>query len=152
MTSDLAILTPEQRRIIEVQSGPVLVLAGVGCGKTLVLTHRATRALEQGVSPRSMLAVTFTNRAAHEMRERLLALSVRQDELPLICTFHALCMRVLRRNGKSLAIEPNFIVWDESDSYGMNQIVKKPSDLQPKVSDGTWMRKRLLTSTSKSVH
>lgn len=109
-------LTPEQRDIVEAAPGPVLVLAGVGCGKTRVLTSRVAVTLDRGVPARSILAITFTNRAAQEMRHRLAALIGGQAGAVALGTFHALCARILRRDGKLLAIEPSFVVWDEVDS------------------------------------
>ena len=109
-------LSPEQRAIIATLDGPVLVVAGVGSGKTHVLAERAAQALHRGVAPSSMLAVTFTNRAAREMRARLTALVGRHGDAMAVTTFHALCVRILRRDGKELAIDPYFTVWDEVDS------------------------------------
>lgn len=109
-------LTPEQRDIVEAAPGPVLVLAGVGCGKTRVLTSRVAVTLDRGVPARSILAITFTNRAAQEMRHRLAALIGGQAGEVALGTFHALCARILRRDGKLLAIEPSFVVWDEVDA------------------------------------
>lgn len=108
--------TPEQQAIIEAQSGPILVLAGVGSGKTLTLAHRLAFAIEQGTSARSTLAITFTNRAAQEMRERVVALVGDRAAESAIQTFHAFCARVLRRAGKWLALSPDFVVWDEEDA------------------------------------
>ncbi len=109
-------LTREQRSIVEALHGPVLVVAGVGSGKTHVLAERAAHALHRGVAPGSMLAITFTNRAAREMRARLAALVGPQGAEMAVTTFHALCVRILRRDGKLLAIDPAFAVWDETDS------------------------------------
>jgi len=109
-------LTHEQRSIVEALHGPVLVVAGVGSGKTHVLAERAAHALHRGVTPGSMLAITFTNRAAREMRTRLAALVGPQGAEMAVTTFHALCVRILRRDGKLLAIDPAFAVWDEIDS------------------------------------
>lgn len=108
-------LTPEQRAIVERQAGPVLVEAGVGCGKTAVLVERARHALQAGVPAVSMLALTFTNRAAQEMRDRLVADAAPDSTKITISTFHALCARILRESGKELAIDSGFAVWDEED-------------------------------------
>jgi len=108
-------LTDEQRAIAEHQAGPALVLADVGSGKTLVLAARAAAALRQRRDPASMLALTFTNRAAREMRARLRAVVGADAEEVGVGTFHAFCARVLRRDGKPLGIEPHFVIWDEVD-------------------------------------
>lgn len=116
MVSKAAGLTSEQRAIVETLTGPVLVAAGVGCGKTRVLAERAAHALDQGMPLEALLAITFTNRAAHEMRERLMTLVGPQGAEATVTTFHALCTRILRRDGKVLAIDPSFVVWDDADS------------------------------------
>jgi DNA helicase II / ATP-dependent DNA helicase PcrA len=108
-------LTDEQRAIAEYQAGPALVLAGVGSGKTLVLAERAAIALRQGRDPATMLALTFTNRAAREMRARLRAVVGPDADEVGVGTFHAFCARVLRRDGKPLGIESHFVIWDEID-------------------------------------
>lgn len=108
--------TPEQRAIIERQSGPLLVLAGVGSGKTLVLAQRAAYALDRGVPADSLLAITFTNRAAQELRSRLALTAPGAGRTATICTFHAFCARVLRLDGHLLEIERNFAIWDDADS------------------------------------
>ncbi|HEY3282319.1 MAG TPA: DNA helicase PcrA [Armatimonadota bacterium] len=112
----LSALNPEQRQAVCHESGPILVLAGAGSGKTRVLTHRlAYLVRECAVDPRRLLAVTFTNKAAREMRERVEALI---DGLPRdvwIGTFHAICSRLLRRHGQTIEINPSFAVYDDSD-------------------------------------
>ena len=110
------LLTDEQRMVIHRQEGPLLVQAAVGSGKTLVLAMRAVEALERGLDPAEMLAITFTNRAARAMRERLAGLVGDQAAVTVnITTFHGLCVTILRRDGKELAIEPDFAIWDEVD-------------------------------------
>lgn len=110
-----AALTAEQQAIVEAQDGPSLVLAGVGCGKTRVLAYRAALALDRGLPPDSLLAITFTHRAAREMRERLRDLIGPSASDTTVSTFHGFCARVLRQSGKALAFEPHFAVWDEID-------------------------------------
>src|SRR5688572_27176432 len=109
-------MTAEQRAIIETLTGPVLVVAGVGSGKTRVLAERAAHALDRGLPPDHLLAVTFTNRAAREMRLRLADLVGPGSAQATVTTLHALCVRILRQDGKVLAIDPSFVVWDDVDS------------------------------------
>jgi DNA helicase II / ATP-dependent DNA helicase PcrA len=116
----LADLNPEQRRAVECTDGPLLILAGAGSGKTKTLTHRIAYILgSQKSTPYNILAVTFTNKAAGEMRERVAKL-LGQDQqnrgfMPYMGTFHSICVRLLRQDGEYNAIPRNFVIWDEGD-------------------------------------
>jgi superfamily I DNA/RNA helicase len=113
-------LNPEQYRAATHPEGALLILAGAGTGKTRVLTARIAWLVSQGIDPASMLAVTFTNRAAREMRERIAAaLTPEQAKLMTLCTFHALCVRLLRRDASLLGYKENFSIFDESDQSGL---------------------------------
>ena len=113
-------LNPEQYRAATHGDGPMLILAGAGTGKTRVLTARIAWLVAQGVDPASILAVTFTNKAAKEMRERV-AGSVNSEQAKLITlsTFHALCVRMLRKHAHLLGYKENFSIFDESDQMGL---------------------------------
>jgi len=135
-------LIPEQRAIVEAQDGPALVLASVGCGKTRVLAHRAALALDRGLPPASLLAITFTNRAAREMRDRLYDLVGTPARDATVGTFHGFCAHVLRQSGKPLGFEPNFTVWDEVDCREAVRLAIKalgfaPNDESVKAMHGT---------------
>src|SRR5271168_2497383 len=109
----LARLNPEQRDAVEAVDGPLLVLAGAGTGKTRVLTTRfAHILLTRRAWPSQVLAVTFTNKAAREMRERVGAMLGQPVEGMWLGTFHALCARMLRRHAALVGLEPNFTILD----------------------------------------
>ncbi len=114
-------LNPEQREAVTHGTGPLLILAGAGSGKTRVLTHRIAYLIrELHVPPRAILAVTFTNKAAREMKERLerLVPAAALGELT-VGTFHAFCARVLRRWARAVGIEPSFVIYDEADQRAL---------------------------------
>ena len=116
MTGYLARLNPEQREAVETVDGPLLVLAGAGTGKTRVLTTRFAHILLTGrASPGQVLAVTFTNKAAREMRERVGAILGRPVEGLWLGTFHALCARMLRRHADLVGLSGNFTILDTDD-------------------------------------
>jgi DNA helicase-2/ATP-dependent DNA helicase PcrA len=106
-------LTPSQRRAVCHREGPLLVLAGPGSGKTRVITHRIAALIDWGVKPYNICAITFTNKAAEEMRQRAAALGASGSAH--ISTFHSLCVRVLRIYANAAGVHPNFSVYDESD-------------------------------------
>src|SRR5688500_8464162 len=121
----LSSLNPEQRQAVETVRGPVLILAGAGTGKTRVITYRIAHMVARGISPGRILAVTFTNKAAREMQERVRQLVPRtrnedgeKEEKPTICTFHSLCVRILRSHIEKLGYKRNFVIYSESDQLG----------------------------------
>ena len=95
--------------------GPCLVLAGAGSGKTRVITHKIARLIQTGMAPKRIAAITFTNKAAAEMRERAKELIGREAKDVLVCTFHALGVRILRENGSVLGLKPQFSILDSDD-------------------------------------
>jgi DNA helicase-2/ATP-dependent DNA helicase PcrA len=109
-------LNPEQLKAVTAPDGPLLILAGAGSGKTRVLTHRIAYLLnERNISPYNILAITFTNKAAAEMRERLTKLCGSDADLMWIKTFHGACLTILRRNAEYLGYRPGFNIYDDSD-------------------------------------
>jgi DNA helicase-2/ATP-dependent DNA helicase PcrA len=112
----LASLNPVQRQAVLHGDGPLLILAGAGSGKTRTLTHRVAHLIgERGVEPWRILAVTFTNKAAAEMRERLERL-LGSERLPWVSTFHAACVRILRREIEALGFTKDFTIYDDRDT------------------------------------
>ncbi|MBV9772546.1 MAG: UvrD-helicase domain-containing protein [Gemmatimonadetes bacterium] len=134
MPLDLSHLNPEQREAAEHFERPLLVLAGAGSGKTRVLTHRIVNLVEEfGVDPSSILALTFTNKAAGEMRDRIRALLGREPTGMWMGTFHAIGARILRRDATRLGWTPNFVIYDAGDVEGLvRRIVKDELQLDPK--------------------
>ena len=115
-------LNPAQQRAVTARGGGLLVVAGAGSGKTRVLTYRIAHLIQAGrVDPTRILGVTFTNKAADEMRGRVNQLLGRLSASPWISTFHALALRILRREGQSIGLQPNFVVFDQDDQ---RQLVK----------------------------
>src|SRR5690242_5387763 len=123
---NLSSLNPEQRRAVETLRGPVMILAGAGTGKTRVITFRIANLVDHGVAPENILGVTFTNKAAREMQERLRSLlparskhtennSNGKQNRPTICTFHSFCVRVLRQHIYKLGYKNNFVIYDEAE-------------------------------------
>ncbi len=115
----LAGLNPEQREAVLHEKGPLLVLAGAGSGKTRVITHRLARLVETGVDPRTILAVTFTNKAAGEMRERVRRILGGSALLSFVGTFHSWALRFLRRNSAAAKLPPRFSIADASDQLAL---------------------------------
>jgi DNA helicase-2/ATP-dependent DNA helicase PcrA len=115
-------LNPQQLEAVKATQGPVLILAGAGTGKTRVITARIDYLLSEGVSADKILAVTFTNKAANEMRNRVGITRERVKGMGpklTICTFHALCLRILRQDIEKLGYKTNFSIYDESDQLGL---------------------------------
>ena len=129
----LATLNPAQREAVEAIEGPVLILAGPGSGKTRVITHRVAHLMKLcGVSPHHIMAVTFTNKAAREMRERLEQLLGQAVEALTLGTFHAICARILRREGKAIGLDASFVIYDEEDQLSLTKQALEELNLDPK--------------------
>ncbi len=112
----VAELNPQQREAVLHAGGPLVIVAGAGSGKTRVLTRRIARLVASGVEPWRILAITFTNKAADEMRRRVLELVGSELRGMWVSTFHSACVRILRRNAERIGYRPNFTIYDEGDS------------------------------------
>ncbi len=142
----LSDLNEKQKEAVLTTEGPVLILAGPGSGKTRVLAHRVAYLIQKGVNPENILAVTFTNRAAQEMRERIRALTCNLQPIPrptsaglgttynplFIGTFHSLAARILRSHASKIGYLPNFTIFDEDDSLALVKEVMKDLEINPK--------------------
>jgi DNA helicase II / ATP-dependent DNA helicase PcrA len=126
-------LNPQQRSAVVHQGGPLLIVAGAGSGKTRVLTHRIAYLLaERSATPGQILAITFTNKAAGEMKERVAHLVGPRARSMWVSTFHSMCVRLLRAEGKELDLRSSFSIYDADDSRRLITLVGRELDLDPK--------------------
>lgn len=138
-------LNPMQRKAVETTEGPLLILAGAGSGKTRALTHRIAYLIEEkGVNPWNILAITFTNKAAGEMRDRVDRLVSFGAESVWVSTFHSACVRILRRHIEGLGYTTNFTIYDGDDQKTLMRQILKRLDMDPK----TYREKAVLSQVS----
>lgn len=147
---DLHTLNPQQRQAVETLRGPVLILAGAGTGKTRVITYRIAHMARKAIALDHILAVTFTNKAAREMQERVRKLLPKPRRTtdsgaregspparPTICTFHSLCVRILRKHIEKLGYKRNFVIYDASDQLStMKRVLAQIASKADKVDPG----------------
>ena len=127
-------LNPQQREAVEYLDGPQLVIAGAGSGKTRVITYKIVHLLENGIAPWRILALTFTNKAAREMRERIEALVGEETSSKLwMGTFHSIFARILRANAPLIGYRNSFTIYDTSDSRSLLKSIIKELNLDDKV-------------------
>ncbi|MCX6005138.1 MAG: DNA helicase PcrA [Chloroflexi bacterium] len=144
-------LNPAQKEAVKHIEGPLLILAGPGSGKTRVITHRIAYLVKTcGASPRRIMAVTFTNKPAREMKERLEKLLGQVAESLTVGTFHAICARILRQDGKPVGLDTNFVIYDEEDQLSLIKQCLQDLDLDPKQYNPQKIRNAI--SHAKSQH
>src|SRR6478736_4980645 len=131
-TLDLDGLNPDQLDAVVHQGGPLLVVAGAGSGKTRVLTHRIAHLIDEGVRPGAILAITFTNKAADEMRQRVGALVGPVARTMWVSTFHSACVRILRAHADKLGYPRQFSIYDQADSTRLTGYVIRDLGLDSK--------------------
>jgi len=135
MTKILEGLNSAQQEAVQTMSGPVLILAGAGSGKTKTLTHRIAALIESGVLPSEILALTFTNKAAKEMRERLARLLDRENSfsfMPWMGTFHSICVKILRIEAENVGLSKSFVIYDVDDRLALIKRAMKELQISDK--------------------
>ena len=140
-------LNEQQREAVFHTEGPVLILAGAGSGKTRVLTHRTAYLIEEkGVNPYNIMAITFTNKAAGEMRERIDQLVGYGSESIWVSTFHSTCVRILRRHIDRIGFDTNFTIYDSDDQKTLMKDICKRLNVDTKI----YKERSLLAAISKA--
>lgn len=149
---DIDSLNPAQREAVLTTEGPLLVLAGAGSGKTRVLTFRIAHMLgDLGVKPWQILAITFTNKAAAEMRERLAALIPSGTRGMWVCTFHAMCVRMLREDGDLLGYTGQFTIYDDDDSKRMVRDIMQALGIEQKQFPINMIRSKISSAKNAMI-
>lgn len=152
MPIDLETLNEPQREAVLCTEGPLLVLAGAGSGKTRVLTHRiAHLVVDLGVAPWQIMAITFTNKAAAEMRERLGQLMGGYVRGMWVSTFHSMCVRILRSDCERLGFAPGFTIYDDSDSKSLEKRIMAELNIDPKRYPESMVRNRISKAKNELV-
>ncbi|MEQ6375587.1 DNA helicase PcrA [Bacillaceae bacterium S4-13-56] len=145
-------LNPEQQNAVRHTEGPLLIMAGAGSGKTRVLTHRIAYLLgEKDVAPRNILAITFTNKAAREMRERVQNLVGSVASEIWLSTFHSMCVKILRRNIDRIGYDRNFSILDTTDQLSVIRKVLKDLNFDPKKTDPRAMLSAISSAKNELV-
>ena len=141
-------LNPQQRVAVTHQGSPLLVVAGAGSGKTRVLTRRIAYLLaERGVAPYEVLAITFTNKAAAEMKERVADLVGERAKAMWVSTFHSACVRILRQEASRIGYSNSFTIYDSSDSIRLLTVIIRELNLDSKQYSARASGKRCKIST-----
>ncbi len=147
-------LNPKQREAVLATEGPLLIVAGAGTGKTKTLTHRIYHLIHQGVHPRNILAITFTNKAAKEMRERVMHMMSQDhgmNETPLLSTFHSLGVRILRRFSHEAGLKKSFTILDSGDTMKLVKEAMESLGINPKVHEPKKIRSFISSKKSDGL-
>jgi DNA helicase-2/ATP-dependent DNA helicase PcrA len=156
MEDHLKGLNKEQKEAALHMKGPLLVVAGAGAGKTKMITHRIVNLIKNGVPPEKILAVTFTNKAAKEMRERIIAEIKKnapgQDKIPFVSTFHSLGVYIIKENARLLGLTKYFTILDEGDATSMIKEIMKELGIDPKQYDPKKIKNIISREKGKFTH
>ena len=148
---DLSTLNKEQRQAVDTLDGPLLILAGAGSGKTRALTYRIANLVNHGVSPWNILALTFTNKAAREMRERTEALLGGSVKDMWVATFHSCCTRILRSDIDKLGRDRNFVIYDDDDQTSLIAAIMKRLGVNDKDITKRQIKEHISEAKNKST-
>ena len=148
---DLSTLNKEQRQAVDTLDGPLLILAGAGSGKTRALTYRIANLVDHGVSPWNILALTFTNKAAREMRERTEALLGGSVKDMWVATFHSCCTRILRSDIDKLGRDRNFVIYDDDDQTSLIAAIMKRLGVNDKELTKRQIKEHISEAKNKST-
>ena len=155
-TQHLKELNKEQREAAIHSEGPLLIIAGAGAGKTKTITHRIVNLIKKGISPERILAVTFTNKAAKEMRERIILEIEKnakgQDKIPFVSTFHSLGVYIIKENARLFGLTKHFTILDEGDATSLIKEVLKELGIDPKQYDPKKIKNVISREKGKFVH
>lgn len=155
-TKHLQGLNKAQREAALHMKGPLLIVAGAGAGKTKTITHRIVNLVKEGVTPERILAVTFTNKAAKEMRERIIFEIEKntkgQDKIPFVSTFHSLGVHIIKENARLLGLTRYFTILDESDATTLIKNILKELGIDPKMYDPKKIKNIISREKGKFVH
>lgn len=144
-------LNEKQKKAVLHNSGPMLVLAGAGSGKTKVLTSRVANLIENGVSPANILAITFTNKAAREMKERVVNLVGYDANYIQISTFHSLGLKIIKENYEFLGYDKNFIILDSDDTLTIVKKLMKDLNMNPKFYNAREIRNKISSAKNELI-
>ncbi len=144
-------LNEQQQKAVIHKEGPMLVLAGAGSGKTKVLTNRIAYLIEQGISPANILAITFTNKAAREMKERVVKLIGHDANYIQISTFHSLGLKIIKENYEFLGYDKNFIILDSDDTLTVVKKLMKDLNMSPKYYNAKELRNKISSAKNELI-
>ena len=158
-TQHLSELNKEQREAAIHMEGPLLIIAGAGAGKTKTITHRIVNLIKKGISPERILAVTFTNKAAKEMRDRIISEIKKnaqgtqsQNKIPFVSTFHSLGVYIIKENARLLGLTKYFTILDEGDSVTLIKEIMKEQGIDPKQYDPKKIKNIISHEKGKFIH
>ena len=144
-------LNKNQREAVIHENGPCLVIAGAGSGKTRVLTYRIAHLINSNVDPFSILALTFTNKAAKEMKDRIEKIVGTEARSLWMGTFHSIFARILRSEGYKLGYPPNFVIYDTQDSKSLIKSIVKELNLDPKIYKENFVYNRISNAKNRLI-